>query len=134
MNHLLGHPQGRFVYQGEKKKIGLAMQYAGVQHLAPFERPVDLWFFPRVIYNKSGRIPKMYDCVNFGPTCKSIEDWLVKFGKLRNDSREYVWGCHTLRAELAEDGIPGMALVITEQDGEPFPIQAELELEQPAPF
>ena len=134
MNTVLGHPKGRFVYAGIKKKVGEAMQVAGVQHIEPFERPIEIWYYPLVTRLKSGHISKSFDCLNFGITYKTIEDWLVKFGKLEDDSREFVYGAHMMRAQLAKDDRAGIMVKINELEVNPFPKQSPLELPEQAVF
>lgn len=129
LNILFGHPKGHFVYKSVKKKVGLAMQVAGVQHLEPFIKPVHLWFFPHVMRGKSGHILKEFDAGNFGATNKIIEDWLVKLGKIRNDTPDVVFGCHAMAPRLAEDGFPGIMVLVREVEGAaPLGYQESMEL------
>ena len=126
LNAIVGHPKGAMIYRGEKKKIGLYMQAAGVQHVEAFERPVEIWFRPMVVRGKSGRMLKQYDCLNFGITYKIIEDWLVKLGVIRDDNPEYVHGSHMLRCLEAQDGRPGIWVEVREVEGPLLPTQENL--------
>lgn len=114
MNHILGHPKGRFVYAGEKRSFGDAIGNAGVRTLEPFHKPIELWFFPRVVVGKLGSISKTFDCLNFGISYKILEDWLVKCKVIYDDNRDCVYGAHCMRSELAEDGRVGIWMVIRE--------------------
>lgn len=116
LNQMRAHPKARGVYIGERKKIGDALMYAGVKQIAQFTHPIDIWYFPQVVVGKSGRISKQFDCINFGITYKCIEDWLVKFGVLVNDDRDWVYAVHCGRSELADDGIPGIRIGLIELD------------------
>ena len=117
LNTIVGHPKGSFVYKGIKRTVGTAMQFAGAQRLKPFHTPVEFWFYPKVVRGKSGQISKKFDCLNFGITLKIIEDWLVKFGVLKDDNRDWVYGAHCMRCELAEDGVEGILVVMREVEG-----------------
>jgi len=129
LNILFGHPKSRFIYSGVRKKVGLAMQIAGVQHIEPFIKPVNIWFFPRVIRGKSGHILKQFDAGNFGATNKIIEDWLVKMGKIRNDTPDCVYGSHAMRPQVAMDGRPGIWVAIQEvEDASALGFQETMEL------
>ena len=135
LNVLFGHPKSHFIYQSVKRKVGEAMQVAGVQHLEPFIRPVHLWFFPQVMRGKSGHILKQFDAGNFGATNKIIEDWLVKLGKIRNDTPDCVFGCHAIAPRVAEDGFPGIWVVVREaREAAPLGYQESMDLIEPPAF
>jgi hypothetical protein len=135
LNVLLGHPKGRFVYSGEKKRLGDAMTYAGINRIKPFDKPIEIWFFPLVVPNKSGHIPKAFDCLNFGVSYKILEDWLVKCGILKNDTREFVYAAHNMRSDLAPDGIAGIWMVMREVEGSlSFGLQDDMNFPDPPLF
>lgn len=134
LNVILGHPKGHHIYRGSKKKIGQCVMVAGAHHLAPFTRPIEFWFRPRVAPGHNGRIAKAYDAVNFACTYKAIEDTLVQAGVLANDNPEWVHAVHCLRAEPAMDGIPGIEVVIREVDAPAIGRQEGLELEEAPAF
>jgi len=54
-------------------------------NVEPVNDPIDLIFSP-VLSKKS----RAFDCINYAPTCKAIEDGLVDAGILKNDSNKYV--------------------------------------------
>lgn len=123
------------LYIGAKKAIGNAMVAAGVKHIEPFTKPVELWFFPQVAAGASGHISKAFDCLNFGISYKIIEDWLVKFGKIRDDNRDCVHGAHSMRSEIAPDGLVGIWVVACEvENAAPLGFQDDLGLVEPPPF
>lgn len=119
-----GKSLGVGLYIGAKKKVGDALVVAGVKHIAAFTKPVEIWYFPRVA-GSAGR--KEYDCLNFSITYKLIEDWLVKFKVITDDNRDWVHWAHLGRPEIAEDGIPGIRVVVRELDA-PSQWQDSLEL------
>ena len=124
-----GKHVGVGLYIGAKKAAGNALLVAGVKHIEPFCRPVELWFYPRVEVN-AGR--KEYDCLNFGIVYKILEDWLVKTGVIGDDNREWVRGAHCMRSEPAPDGVPGILVVIQEVDAPAIGHQADISWNEPA--
>ena len=91
LNALLGNPKGHLIYRNQKKKMIEAMVFSGIkQKVQPFYNPVTLTYTPHVARNKTGHVPKAFDTINFAPTYKSIEDRLVNFGILKDDTRDFV--------------------------------------------
>lgn len=134
LNAIIGHPKGHHIYRGLKTQMRRAMQDAGVETLEPFIRPVMLDFWPRVTRGKSGHISKAYDCLNFGITLKIIEDQMVRMGVIADDNRDWVHGITCHRSELADDGIEGILVRVSEVEGAPaLGVQSALDLIAP-PF
>lgn len=134
VNALVGHPQSGFVYGGLKRKMGNALLAAGVNLLDPFTKPVMIAFLPKVPKPKrGGKVPKAFDCLNFAISAKIIEDWLVKFGKIKDDRREYVKGAFCAAAEIV-DGDPGILVVIREVEGETIGWQEGFSFSEKAAF
>lgn len=132
MNRVIGAPKGRFLHMGAKRKAGDALMVAGAQHIEPFCRPVEIWYFPMVTRGKSGRMLKEHDTLNYTLGYKVIEDCLVNLGVLPDDSRDWVYGAHCMRPEPADDGVPGIRVVIQEVDGQSVGVQAGMELREAA--
>ena len=114
LNTFSGHPKSAAMYGGEKKKILKAMMLAGVERrMEVMTSPVTLAYHPQVTVNpRTKRILKGYDSINFAMTYKIIEDYLVKFGKLKDDRSAYVRAsiCH---APVVTDQLPGVRVVVT---------------------
>lgn len=135
LNSIIGHPKGHHVYRGLKGQLRKAMHAAGVDLIEPFVRPVTLDFWPKVVRGPSGHISKAYDCLNFGITLKIIEDQMVRMGVITNDDRDWVHGITCHRSELADDGIEGIVVRLTEVEGAPaLGVQSALDLIAPPEF
>lgn len=82
-------------YNKAKKAGGVACHIV-MRNIPPFTTPVKLEFMAIVKHNKSNPELFMYDCSNYALTNKIIEDCLVRFKILEDDTRKYVVGVNTL--------------------------------------
>ncbi len=133
LNQIIGHPKGHHVYRGQKKRIGEELMVAGINHLPTFDRPVEIWWQPRVPGMKSsGKVSKQYDSLNFSVTYKIIEDWLVKCGVLRDDDAGSVYANHCLAAKVGKLGIE--VRIVAVANAVPFGVQPVLDLSEVPAF
>ena len=121
LNQLLGHPKGHLLYSSKKKHLLKAMIASGVKRIMPpVDCPVTLHYEP-VIQVDPGRHRSLkskgvFDSINYAVTYKMIEDRLVKFGLLKDDTHEYVRASVCNAAVIVDEGLTGINVCVELHD------------------
>lgn len=92
----------------DKETIADYFSLSAARKLKPFDRPVNLQFYPVL-----GKGVRAFDTTNYSYVAKMIEDCMVKYGVLQDDNNKFVKSA-TINPAIRGKAT-GMLVVIKEQ-------------------